>query len=335
MTDLYIFGNGFDRANSLQTDYSQFRDWLCKEDKTFLDKFEDGMRTAANYGRSESNEFLDTDDMDDWIWSNLEMSLGVIPEYFLDKSDVADQDLSNSYDGLANDVEPGYKPSREELEDISFDPAVHDTVLANEDDGINWKDIISEFYSFLSTWVQQIDDDLPKQVKKPRNMVSRLSVKDRFLTFNYTSTLEKAYGLPCSRILHIHGRVGSEKNPIILGHGENIRDFSQDTFGYQIADDLLGFAADNTYKDVCSIIGDHYSWFCSLKEISSVVIFGHSLSSVDLPYFKQIALSANNAVWTIYVKDLDSSVEANAKKNMADVDRLLLNHITYKDSNEF
>ena len=44
-------------------------------------------------------------------------------------------------------------------------------------------------------------------------------------------------------------------------------------------------------KRTHSIIDQHQSFFDSLKEVRKIVIIGHSLSDVDMPYFDKIANS--------------------------------------------
>ena len=46
---------------------------------------------------------------------------------------------------------------------------------------------------------------------------------------------------------------------------------------------------ENSMKRTHSIIDQHQSFFDSLKEVRKIVILGHSLSEVDMPYFDKIA----------------------------------------------
>jgi hypothetical protein len=43
----------------------------------------------------------------------------------------------------------------------------------------------------------------------------------RFLTFNYTPTLQRLYGVPESNVLHIHGRANLPDSDLIFGHAWN------------------------------------------------------------------------------------------------------------------
>ncbi len=44
--------------------------------------------------------------------------------------------------------------------------------------------------------------------------------RSRFITFNYTSTLQKAYGIEDSNIFHVHGQ--ADKDELTFGHGVQI-----------------------------------------------------------------------------------------------------------------
>jgi len=49
-----------------------------------------------------------------------------------------------------------------------------------------------------------------------------------YLTFNYTDTLERYYGIPRENILHIHGKASSKGNVFILGHGIDPQSFESE-----------------------------------------------------------------------------------------------------------
>jgi len=75
-----------------------------------------------------------------------------------------------------------------------------------------------------------------------------------------------------------------------------IRYYAQDA----IQEAIEGYY-DNSMKQTSSIIYQHTSFFESLKEIKQVVILGHSLADVDMPYFEKLMQSVdkNNVVWKI------------------------------------
>jgi hypothetical protein len=80
------------------------------------------------------------------------------------------------------------------------------------EDAPNWifKPVLDEFIEEFKNWVDSIDIT---NIKKIRD----LPLDSKYLTFNYTETLEKVYAIPKSNILHIHGSRLSDKE-YIIGH---------------------------------------------------------------------------------------------------------------------
>ena len=143
------------------------------------------------------------------------------------------------------------------------------------------------------------------------NKKIELESKDAlFLTFNYTPTLEKLYGIDENNILYIHGKAGT-KDELVLGHGaseKEIEKMLEEDYPnyYKTEDDPVFFeeegddlvtqrakyaAIDGVYKqrkDVEKIIKDHEKWFASLNNVTHLYFYGHSFGDVDLPYFRKI-----------------------------------------------
>lgn len=120
----------------------------------------------------------------------------------------------------------------------------------------------------------------------------------KFLNFNYTATLQLLYGVPESRILHIHG-AGTDPNAhLVLGHGwEPESDSDPYRFhadpeaadtrvveGQRIID---GYFRD-TFKPTAQIIAANDTFFTELAKTEHIYVMGHSLSNVDHPYFSEI-----------------------------------------------
>lgn len=119
----------------------------------------------------------------------------------------------------------------------------------------------------------------------------------RYLTFNYTSTLEKVYNISVSAIKYIHNKADNQTSNLILGHSRVPQKVKQSIAdddvrvveGNQIIDDYFK----TTYKNSKEIIIDNKDYFSNLKSILRVYILGHSLAPVDIEYFKEIL---NNVV---------------------------------------
>lgn len=123
----------------------------------------------------------------------------------------------------------------------------------------------------------------------------------RFITFNYTETLERLYSIPADRILHIHGKAHSDSG-IIVGHRMKIDPLSgsfenNDFRGNNNRVQNLADLAD-LYKPSEEIIQQNSAYFDSLNDVDTVIVFGHSCSDVDELYFKATAASVRpDAMW--------------------------------------
>lgn len=139
----------------------------------------------------------------------------------------------------------------------------------------------------------------------------------RFLTFNYTPTLQRLYGVPDRNVLHIHGRSSDPDDEIVLGHGwkRNVEDMlarevneNTDTRiagGYRLIDEYFA----DTFKPTERIVERYRAEFDSLGDVTEVIVLGHSLADVDTPYFREvIARTPASTTWTVSCY-LEPSVE--------------------------
>ena len=173
--------------------------------------------------------------------------------------------------------------------------------LAAIEDGPDWlfKPILDDFLKNFTEWVDSIDISHARQQLQ-------LEPKSRFLTFNYTETLEKVYGIPNDNILHIHGSRAVKGNTYIIGHNnikpENLYDtlngelyFEQDT-----KNKIIGWM-NELHKDTSAIIRHNATFFHSLSGITHVVVIGHSVNEVDWPYFDEVNKNIGpNAQWQFH-----------------------------------
>lgn len=110
----------------------------------------------------------------------------------------------------------------------------------------------------------------------------------KFLTFNYTKTLQKLYGI--KKVIHIHNRVGQK---LIFGHGKDnimyneFNDYSPDTpcIGSSFLDDMIM----SFKKDTSSPMKKYNKFFKDLNyNIDKVYSYGFSYAKVDSIYIKNI-----------------------------------------------
>lgn len=126
-----------------------------------------------------------------------------------------------------------------------------------------------------------------------------------FITFNYTSTLQSIYGISNERVFHIHGRA-DKFDKLIFGHGETLDEEPElDENGDSnrtMFSDAEGAAKYPFYalqKPVSEALEKNRKLFNSLGLVTEIVVVGHSLNKIDLPYFRKLAECAPNAEWIV------------------------------------
>ena len=155
----------------------------------------------------------------------------------------------------------------------------------------------------LGTWISQVP--IPNPDVTPRLL--DLDKHGIFLTFNYTATLQRLYEVDRSRVLHVHGSCAPGGSPILLGHGwtpsptprpsrEEIEDMDpRVSEGEQLIERYFS----QTMKPTARVIEQNAAFFESLAGVDEVIILGHSLSPVDLPYFEAIVGATASPVWYV------------------------------------
>ena len=76
----------------------------------------------------------------------------------------------------------------------------------------------TELKSQFESWIRRLRIPTPATARKRLRTIDPTAV---FLTFNYTTTLQKLYDVPEPNILHIHGRAGLPGTALVLGHAWN------------------------------------------------------------------------------------------------------------------
>ncbi|STA93103.1 AbiH family protein [Clostridium cochlearium] len=129
--DLFIVGNGFDRAHGLATSYIDFRRYLEKEDWSYL------VRLEEPYGYvPESRQDL----VEKLLWREFENNLSDINE-----SEIVD---------VATSIDMGLEGG-----DVGIEDTLNDY----------WEQqygYIQELNDYLKSWVEQIDINVRKKTKK-------------------------------------------------------------------------------------------------------------------------------------------------------------------------
>lgn len=267
---LFVIGNGFDLAHSLPTKYWNFRQYLEKVYPDFLDAFEE-------------HYYIYPKDSDEYkknlLWNDFETNLANINEDII---------IENAI-GIDMGLESG-------------DVGIEDTLRIYFRDEYRY---IDKLAGYLKQWIRtiRIRDVIPvtSQINKDND--------DFFITFNYTSVLENIYQIDRGNVLHIHGSLHDYNDDPILGHG-NI----QRIIDIQAKREYARSRFDEKETSICTIINDYYNTtfknvdnymykLNSLNDykIDEVIVIGHSVAGIDIPYFKQIDEMTNRKLrWRVY-----------------------------------
>lgn len=180
MANLFIIGNGFDLAHGIKSSYNDFKKYLqsyCGNESTH------GFTIPSVYSKTKDTDDIETARIliklitiaeNGSYWSDLENSLGRIDYYRFFERNAIDE----------------YNKMVAQSLEIS----------------------IIKIRYFFEKWIKTINYSNVEKIQSFYNLID--AEKDYFITFNYTSLLEKIYGV--KKVCHIHGR--TEDN-IIFGYG--------------------------------------------------------------------------------------------------------------------
>lgn len=207
MSSLFIFGNGFDIAHGIPSKYSDFRSFILK------------LYPEALEFRDEVIYLKDAEDIDAYEFA---------AEILLSTMDsTAGKDWFNFEEALAyiNFDKKLPRPNHKENETEEEDNRLMGQYLLYMDmltsGFINCSKFWEEFFRLWLKGIQQKIDDgvyIAKDHLKP--LFSEPGAQ--FLTFNYTKTLQRLYGV--KKVIHIHNRVGQK---LIWGHERDTVSYNQ------------------------------------------------------------------------------------------------------------
>lgn len=216
----------------------------------------------------------------------------------------------------------------------SGDVSIEDTLYEYFTDEYQY---IKKLAVYLKRWIRTIKiRDIQRKVSR----IDKLS-QDLYISFNYTATLEKVYSIPDSSVIHIHGSLRNYTEDPVLGHGnwkriEAIEEKQRKAEEYFNEKEI----------SICKVVKDYYRttlkdvnrYMYNLQrianqDISEIIVAGHSLAGIDMPYFSNIdLLSGGKAKWIIVW--YDSNKKNDMRKSLIDAG-VDAHRIDLKTANEF
>lgn len=247
---LFIIGNGFDSAHKYETKYSHYRKYLQEN--------EDENNCLGDF--SLTKIFEDATDED---WNSFEELLG---KYNF-------EEWASFY---TESINQGETESIQEKKENWNKYQCENFYEINQKLSETLKKTLCTFISIQTSDKKKTKDVVTKNIKP----------MDLFITFNYSLLLENLYDINPKRILHIHNSIRDEKQ-IIFGHGiTNLQvDSKFDDYDFNTPETMLKNVRARLKKDYQT---QRLLTFVKNKNVSTIIIMGHSLGQIDQVYFQKL-----------------------------------------------
>ncbi|MCD8356104.1 MAG: bacteriophage abortive infection AbiH family protein [Clostridia bacterium] len=300
MGSLFIIGNGFDIAHGIFTKYSDFRSFVIDLYPEALE-FRDEVVYLEDFENIDQNEFaaeilLNTmDKIAGKNWCNFEEALAYIN--------------FNSKLPMANHKE---NETDKEDQELMMHYLLYMDVLTSG--FINCAKIWQDFFRL---WIKSIQAQIDDGEFKGKDTLKALFYQPdtQFLTFNYTKTLQKLYGI--KKVIHIHNRVGQK---LIFGHEKDdvtYNQFNNDlSTGPGIRSSFLDDMVMSFKKDTASPLKKYSDFFKKLDcNVDKVYSYGFSYGKVDSVYIKKIiSRISSDTTWYFTAFEAENSEALRIKK---------------------
>lgn len=157
----------------------------------------------------------------------------------------------------------------------------------------------------FTEWVKTLDGvEINKKIDLPEACL--------YISFNYTDTLERVYGIEENKIVYIHGKA-SRGDKLIYGHGKSQFELEFDVmkkYNLHRSDDFFtaGSFGDSeseltsrvSYWQKYIQLGLYYNVLRpAVSGASNVCVYGLSFSKVDFPYLQWIVEKNPNLKWRV------------------------------------
>ena len=157
----------------------------------------------------------------------------------------------------------------------------------------------------FTEWVKTLDGvEINKKIDLPEACL--------YISFNYTDTLERVYGIEENKIVYIHGKA-SRGDKLIYGHGKSQFELEYDVmkkYNLHRSDDFFtaGSFGDSeseltsrvSYWQKYIQLGLYYNVLRpAVSGASNVCVYGLSFSKVDFPYLQWIVEKNPNLKWRV------------------------------------
>lgn len=309
---LYIMGNGFDLHHDIPSKYSDFKSYLSKRDKTLLYALENLYDCEDIWGDFENN----------LLTISRETFIDFISPFFpsneVDDDDFTYAELFFSQDHAGDLVDSLTENLRKRFHqwirtlNNPIDDKKNMIVLDNNALFLtfNYTDFIETAYNVSSNQICYLHG---KVTDKAGSIILGHGENPENSLENWLKNNEKKRKFQ-PRIKNKRNKYYNNSNPTYLAYF--LEDESKGNWGSEAKYHAINFAVERienyyeqSFKNFGKVLESHKGFISSLNKIKKIIVIGHSLSKVDMPYFKEI-LKVNenpeNIDWEIsYHSDWD------------------------------
>lgn len=270
---LVICGNGFDLNQDLKTSYKDFKIYL--EEKNFFDNYD----VDVFYPFFDKEQNIDDNDIDiaDLRYPILILNLREVVQNVSCWSKLEEMIAEPSYESIKDFYGFDKYSDRKQC------------IKAAKNDLYN---LLNQMSIELKKWVSSLS-----YTKKP--LLKEIFSDDNiYISFNYTKTLELLFSVSKDKICYVHNSCSDEK--VIFGCSKDDVDSKYSKLLYRtkcfcaLKKEIYKFV-----KPTEELLDLKIKPFLKDRDISEIYVLGHSLSSVDSPYFTYINHKYPNAKWVI------------------------------------
>lgn len=302
MSSLFIIGNGFDIAHGIPTAYKEFRNWILEQYPDSL-VFRETTMNFEEYQHLPFDEFaaetlvyaMDHASGEDW--HDFEDALSRINFY---------HKLPGPTEDEHNEDDPDHNQKMGQYL-LRMDAFSNGIIKSAEE---CWP-------VFFSEWIKTVEEKIEKGAYFPKSSLKGLfsDPTAKFMSFNYTKTLQQLYGIRV--VKHIHNRVGQK---LVFGHGDDRAEYEEpydDDWRAPVGATTLNEFIQFLRKDTDKQLRKYSDFFKKLShDIDKVYSYGFSYSKVDSPYIKEVIHRISpDATWYFTEHEAKNTKEFGKKKS--------------------
>ncbi|HEY4325113.1 MAG TPA: bacteriophage abortive infection AbiH family protein [Mucilaginibacter sp.] len=302
---LYIIGNGFDLHHGIASKYTDFKAYLAKHDRDLLYALENLYDCKDIWGDFEKN----------LLTISRETFIKYISPFFpaneVDDDDFTYAELSFSQDHAGELVDELTENLRARfhqwIKTLHMPSGYEDKLIEVDKNALflsfNYTDFIETAYRIPANQVCYLHG---KKSDKVGSIVLGHGESPENSLENWLKENDKKPRFQ-SRLKNIRNKYYNNSNPAYLAYF--LKDERNGNWGTEAKYHAITFAAERiedyyeqSFKNFHKVLQTHKSFISSLNKIKRIIVTGHSLAKVDMPYFEKILevnVSPKNIEWEV------------------------------------